>query len=142
LVSVPWTADEKTRFLRHQFCAQGSHYRSVYPGGNFDVIELDGVSIGRLYVNRGSTEIRIVDITLAPDARNRGLGSAILSDLMGEARRSGRPLRIHVERHNPALSLYARLGFRPVADTGVYYLMEAAEPAPHTAERGVTRPGG
>jgi hypothetical protein len=29
-----------------------------------------------------------------------------------------------VERMNPALGLYQRLGFKPVEDRGVYHLME------------------
>ena len=37
---------------------------------------------------------------------------------------AGRLLRIHVERFNPALRLYARLGFRQIDDRGVYLFME------------------
>ena len=37
---------------------------------------------------------------------------------------AGRLLRIHVERFNPALRLYERLGFHPIADRGVYLFME------------------
>jgi hypothetical protein len=33
-------------------------------------------------------------------------------------------LSIHVERFNPALRLYERLGFREVEDKGVYLLMQ------------------
>ena len=39
-------------------------------------------------------------------------------------------VRIHVERNNPALHLYERLGFRQIGDTGVYLLLEwIANPA-------------
>jgi hypothetical protein len=41
-----------------------------------------------------------------------------------EARASAKPLRIHVERFNPALRLYERLGFRQVEDKGVYLFLE------------------
>jgi hypothetical protein len=40
-----------------------------------------------------------------------------------EAAAAGKP-RIHVERFNPALRLYERLGFRPIEDKGVYLFME------------------
>lgn len=36
---------------------------------------------------------------------------------------------MHVERFNPARRLYARLGFRQIADQGVYLLLER-EPSP------------
>jgi hypothetical protein len=44
----------------------------------------------------------------------------LLRRLQDEARDAGKPLRIHVERFNPALRLYERLGFTPIADRGVY----------------------
>jgi hypothetical protein len=37
---------------------------------------------------------------------------------------AGKPLRIHVERFNPALRLYERLGFRQIDDRGVYLFLE------------------
>jgi hypothetical protein len=36
----------------------------------------------------------------------------------------GQPLRIHVERFNPALRLSERLGFTQIEDKGVYLFME------------------
>ncbi len=39
---------------------------------------------------------------------------------------AGTAVRIHVERNNPALGLYHRLGFREIEDQGVYLLMERA----------------
>ena len=47
-----------------------------------------------------------------------------MGDLLVEAARDRKPVRIHVERHNPALRLYERLGFVRLGDNGVYYLME------------------
>ena len=43
---------------------------------------------------------------------------------MAEAAQADKRVSIHVEHVNPALRLYTRLGFRPVADQGVYVLME------------------
>ena len=43
---------------------------------------------------------------------------------MAEAAAVGKALTIHVERFNPALRLYERLGFRTIEDKGVYQLME------------------
>ena len=85
--------------------------------------------LGRLYVHRGETDIRIVDIALLPEHRGRGIGSHLLRAILDEAAKRGRTVSIHVERFNPALRLYERLGFAHVADTGVYYLMEWRPPA-------------
>jgi GNAT superfamily N-acetyltransferase len=124
LALVDWDEAQKTAFLRMQFAAQHAYYREQYPDAAFDVILLDGEAAGRLYVHRSPTEIRIVDIALLPAHRGQGIGSALLASIQHEAARDGKPLRIHVERFNPALRWYEKLGFAPVADRGVYLLME------------------
>lgn len=123
LRQTAWPDAEKAAFLRMQFDAQHAHYRQHYADARFDLI-LDGdVPVGRLYVDRGDDDIRIVDIALLPEHRRKGHGTGLLADLLDEAARTGRTVSIHVERFNPALAFYERLGFEHVADTGVYFLM-------------------
>ena len=57
-------------------------------------------------------------------ARNRGIGTAILSAIQSLAKTEGLAVRIHVEHNNPALRLYHRLGFQKIGEVGVYFLME------------------
>lgn len=124
LAPVPWSDEQKRAFIAMQFDAQDQYYREHYSAGAFDVIVVGGNPVGRLYVSRGADEIRIVDIVLMPECRSRGVGSALLRGLQEEARASGKPLRIHVERLNPAMRLYERLGFTVIADRGVYLFLE------------------
>jgi ribosomal protein S18 acetylase RimI-like enzyme len=124
LAVTGWSDDEKTAFCRRQFDAQSAHYRENYPGASLQVIGKDGVSIGRLYVARWQREIRIMDIALLPEHRGSGIGTELLRELQEEARSAGKSLTIHVERFNPALQLYERLGFTQVEDKGVYLLMK------------------
>jgi ribosomal protein S18 acetylase RimI-like enzyme len=77
-------------------------------------------------LDRQPDEFRIVDIAVLPEFRGRGTGTMLLNGILAEADEAGVPVRIHVERFNPALSLYERLGFREVGDTGVYVLLERA----------------
>lgn len=121
---VDWDDGQKDAFVRMQFEAQRSYYEEHYAGASFDVVVVDGEPAGRLYVARWPDEIRIVDITLLPDHRRRGIGSALLGALLAEGAASSRPVTIHVERFNPALALYERLGFTVTADKGVYLLLE------------------
>src|SRR6476469_3519979 len=67
LAPTGWSDEEKAVFCRRQFDAQSAHYRENYPGASLQVIERDGVSIGRLYVARWESEIRIMDIALLPE---------------------------------------------------------------------------
>jgi hypothetical protein len=48
---------------------------------------------------------------------------ALLRDLMDEAAAAGEAVSIHVEKYNPAMRLYNRLGFAVDEDKGVYDLM-------------------
>jgi ribosomal protein S18 acetylase RimI-like enzyme len=123
LAVTGWSDENKAVFCRRQFDAQTAHYRENYPGALFQVIEREGISIGRLYVAHWEREIRIVDISLLPECRGGGIGTKLLRDLQAEARAAGKTLTIHVERFNPALRLYQRLGFQQVEDKGVYLLV-------------------
>jgi ribosomal protein S18 acetylase RimI-like enzyme len=120
-----------------QFAAQHEYYQEYYSGAQVQIILMADQPIGRLYLIRWPTEIRIVDIALLPEYRRRGIGSAFLRDILAEGQRLGLPVTIHVERFNPALRLYERLGFHVLQDKGVYYLMEWS-PKPSKAQ-GATR---
>ena len=123
---VDWDDDQKSAFVRMQFEAQDGYYREHYHPATFDVIEVDGRHVGRLYVARWEDEIRIMDIALLPEYRGKGIGTQLLRELLEEGAHTGKRVSIHVEKDNPALSLYVRLGFIPVGDRGVYLLMEAS----------------
>jgi ribosomal protein S18 acetylase RimI-like enzyme len=123
LAVVPWDEAQKEAFLRAQFEAQDRWYREHYTQATYEVIAVDGEPAGRLYLHRGESEIRIVDIALLPERRGNGVGTSLLRDLLAEADAAGKRVTIHVERLNPALRLYERLGFRVAEDKGVYLFL-------------------
>ena len=125
---LDWTEEMKAAFVRQQFEAQHAWYRDHYEGAQFDVILVDGVPAGRLYVHRRESEIRLVDITLLPEFRKGGIGTSLLRDLLAEGEAAGKPVTIHVEVFNPAMRLYERLGFHPVEERGPYRLMKWTPP--------------
>lgn len=124
LEQTPWSDDQKAAFLRMQFDAQHQWYHGQFADAQYQVIELDGVPVGRLYVERTGCMIHVIDIALLPEYRNRGIGGAHLRALMDEAAQAGMPLRIFVETFNPARRLYDRLGFRVFSEHGVHLQME------------------
>ena len=124
LAQVDWSEAQKDAFLRQQFEAQTQHYREHFDGAHFDVIECDAEAAGRLTVWRSRDEIRLVDIALLPAFRGRGVGEGLLRAILAEAAERGLPVHIHVERANPALRLYGRLGFVPIAEQGLYVQLE------------------
>lgn len=124
-----WTAEQKEAFLRMQFDAQHAYYQEYYAGADFQVVELDGEPVGRLYLARWEEEHRIVDVAILPGHRGRGVGSRLLAEVIAEADAAGKPVSIHVEMNNPARRLYDRLGFVPAGEHGVYVLMRRPVPA-------------
>ena len=69
-------------------------------------------AIGRELVDWGPAEVHLVDIALLPTWTGRGIGSALVRDLVEHARASNRAVVLEVARDNHrALALYRRLGF-------------------------------
>lgn len=124
MAMVPWTAEQKDSFLRFQFDAQSKYYAEHFPGASFDVVELAGERVGRLYVDRRDDEIRLIDIALLPERRGEGLGGELMAEILTEGEQKNLPVRIHVEHNNRAMRLYQRLGFEKIEEQGVYWLME------------------
>jgi ribosomal protein S18 acetylase RimI-like enzyme len=65
-----------------------------------------------------------MDICILPAWRGRGTGTSVLKDVLAQASLAGLPVTVHVERFNPALAWYQRLGFRLAEDRGVYLFLK------------------
>lgn len=120
---VPWSAAQKQAFLQMQLTAQQNHYRDYFPAARHDLILVKGEAVGRLYVDRRESEIRILDITLLEHARGHGTGTRIIKELMKEAADRDQSLSIYVEGYNRSLGLFQRLGFVKAEETGASWLM-------------------
>lgn len=137
LAAVPWTDAEKDGFVRQQFAAQHHDYTSRFPAAQHSVVVADGEAVGRIWIDRRPEEIRLLDIALLAEHRNRGIGGVLLGRLQDEARRAGKPLRHSVEKSNgDGLRFYRRLGFQVVEDWGLHDLMEWLPPGSATGEIG------
>jgi GNAT superfamily N-acetyltransferase len=118
-----WSDKQKSSFIQMQFAAQQRSYFS-YPSAEYLLILYEGQPAGRIYLQYKDAAILIIDLSLLPAFRNRGIGSCILTATFERAASLGQSVQIHVEKFNPALLLYQRLGFRLIEDKGVYLFME------------------
>ena len=100
------------------------YYRTYYASTDWRILQHRRVPAGRLYVDRQADALHVVDISLLPDWRGRGIGTAIMQAVCAEARDAGKAVVISVEKYNRAQRLYRRLGFREASDQGVYWFME------------------
>lgn len=67
------------------------------------------------YVDDETPEL---SIAVLPAYRGRGIGTALLGRMLATAQPRFPALSLSVSRDNPAVRLYARLGFEPVQDGG------------------------
>lgn len=116
LESMPCDDTQRAAICDMQFRAQTMSYRDMYPqASSLIVADEDGQPIGRLTQALEDGILVLVDIALLPQARRRGIGSALLRALQEEADCRGVPLVLSVDVSNPASRLYRRLGFEAVS---------------------------
>lgn len=87
--------------------------RSAFPRARQALIEQAGQALGRVVIDTDPQRgMRVIDIALLPQARNRGHGGALLRALQRQAAALELPLRLCVARDNAgARRLYHALGF-------------------------------
>jgi len=125
LAQVDWDESQKDAFVRWQFAMQKQEYDARYPDARYDVILVEGVPAGRIWVGTDDTQIRLLDIALLTEFQNRGVGGQLLRQLIDEARQAKKPLRHMVFMLNDnANRFYERLGFVTIEDVGGYKHME------------------
>ena len=130
LSMVPWDAAQRRLFVEHQSNAQTCHYETEYHDVKHDIILYDDDPAGRLFVSRGDPEqIAILDLTVMPEYRKKGIGSRLIRELQAEAARVGKSLRIYIENFNPSQELFRKLGFEVTDDSGVNLRFEWHNPA-------------
>ncbi len=80
---------------------------------------------GWIVVTTMPHEVRLVEIMVGAEFRGRGIGSAVIGEVLASAESAGRPVRLHVNVTNiAAIRLYERLGFRRIDGDEVQHLME------------------
>lgn len=114
------------------YAGQARFFRERWNPADRQVIVVDGRDAGVLSVERRPHEVWLANIEIAPEFQGRGLGTAIIGDLLREAHGRGVHVALQVNRANPARRLYERLGFIETGRTETHYLMEAP---PRTTER-------
>lgn len=87
------------------------------------IIEHEGKAAGLFKVARDGLDWHLVQIQLAPELQGRGVGEALIRQLIAEAREAGASLSLNVLHENPARRLYERLGFVVVGDGEHEYQM-------------------
>jgi len=124
LEALGWPAAMRESFVRLQFNAQQQGYRAAFPRAQFAIILAAGQAVGRIVLDRAENEFLLVEIALLPAHRGRGIGTALVQDLLREAAAAKKPVRLSVLKGQRAFRLYERLGFEKTGGDGVRDQME------------------
>jgi ribosomal protein S18 acetylase RimI-like enzyme len=119
-----WSPEQQDAFIRMQFNGQQRAYEMQYPDAAHQVILYNDEEVGRLITFRTEQEIRLADVALLPQYRNRGVGARLIRELCVEAAQRGVPVRLQVSKFNPAIRLYERLGFKMLGESDTHFQME------------------
>ncbi len=124
-------ADAEPEFIDNliniQFNAQQAGYGEMFPNAMYFVVEKLHELIGRITVDFGSNEIRVIDIAFIPQARGKGFGEIVLRAMQKAAAEARAPLTLTVQPTNFfAKRLYHKLGFHilraaPMAEQLIWY---------------------
>jgi ribosomal protein S18 acetylase RimI-like enzyme len=118
-----WPKAMQKQISEMQFNAFEVSIKKEYPGAHDSLISVDSELAGRIIVNETEDNIRIINLSLLPAFRNKGIGTKLIKDVISEASIKKKPVYFDVDKHNPAISLYIRLGFNVVKDNEVSYTM-------------------
>ena len=91
------------------------------------IIELDGHPVGVIKLIQDTHTWTIEQFQITPAHQGHGLGGTVLRAVIAEARHAGALLHLSVLKQNPAARLYARMGFRTLAESDQSYKMTFIE---------------
>ncbi|MFZ6774897.1 GNAT family N-acetyltransferase [Undibacterium sp. SXout7W] len=83
-----------------------------FPDAQHLIIAEPDQSIGRVVIDFGVTDIRLIDIAIMPSRQRQGIGRAVLAALQAMAMQKDLGMSLAVESTNiPARNLYFDMGF-------------------------------
>jgi ribosomal protein S18 acetylase RimI-like enzyme len=110
---------------------QRADFDERFERSDVSIIEVDGRATGALWLERRPAELYVTDLQVLPELQGRGVGTAVLRDIIAKATTLRLPVALQVLRVNRrAQRLYERLGFRVTAtsDTSIHMRHAAGQP--------------
>jgi len=104
-----------------------NEYVKKFVPEKIQVINFNGIDVGRLRIVRSLDEIYVGGIQILPEFQNKGIGSAIFVDLIKEAEELKVVIMLEVAKVNSlAKKFYTKLGFVKLHEKEVNLIMKYA----------------
>ncbi|MRV74936.1 GNAT family N-acetyltransferase [Duganella sp. FT92W] len=117
-------AEAEALLVHVQFLARQTDWGRRFPGADVTIIVEHDRPVGCLYVHYTEHEVRLVDLSLLPEFRRRGIGKGLLRGLQAHGERLGLPVRLHVTLGNPCQRLCQRCDFLFMGIVGGHAALE------------------
>jgi len=108
--------------------AQDAYFRDGWGAAAHEIVECDGVPVGYVCVEDRPDLVHVRELVLLPEFQNRGIGTAVLRQVLVHAEGRGVPVQLGTLHTNRAAALYRRLGFREIGRTETHILFERRPP--------------
>lgn len=106
---------------------ENRHRRQLWAclrAGGISLIEADGELVGMIQLFEHADSLEIAEVQIEPVHQGRGIGTAVIRDVICRAANDGLPVNLRVGRKNEgALRLYERLGFKVVGESETHRRM-------------------
>lgn len=125
LQASAWPAPFPEQLLETQYQVLRAGIRNSASGSPGTIVLREGRPVGWYVAVNRADEIFLVNIMVLAKHRKKGIGSAILEELLAESNQSHKPLRLTVGVNNTsAFRLYETFGFQRLGGDEVNHLME------------------
>jgi ribosomal protein S18 acetylase RimI-like enzyme len=119
-----WPDQVLLPILENQFNAQEIAYKIKFPNAERFFLMLKDLPVGILLLNKDKS-YHIINIIIDSQFQGQKIGTSVLSDIIEHAKTENKQVTLKVDRRNPALRLYMRLGFEITTEDEIYVSMIA-----------------
>lgn len=117
--------EQKKKIIYEQFVMEQQQLLQIYPEAELNIVRFNNEFVGRLYINYGVTEDRILEIGLLRNFRGLGIGREIVNEVIEKALIKGKTVSLQVAWFNEkAYAFYKKLGFKVIQEKGAFYEMK------------------
>ncbi|MFZ6658743.1 GNAT family N-acetyltransferase [Undibacterium sp. TJN19] len=124
LQQLPMAPVIVAQMIKMQQHVQMSGIQQHFPEAQHFIVEEAGQPVGRVVIDAGTSDLRLVDIAMMPQAQRKGIARSVLRAMQEEALENNLNISLAVEIHNQAArALYLQMGFFVQGSDGLFEQM-------------------
>lgn len=124
LQQLPLDPVAVAQMIKMQQHVQMAGIQQHFPDAQHFIVEQAGKSVGRAIIDASASDLRLVDIAIAPEAQRQGIARSVLLAMQEQAREQNLAVSLAVELSNHAARmLYLQMGFVVWSNDGLFAQM-------------------